>query len=63
MRLNCLKAKEPLRGDSLLFTETFPGVSSSGLKDMMGYPKHVPKKVKKNLVFGIYFKLRSAQNY
>ena len=28
MGLNCLKAIEPLRGDSLLFTDRFPGISS-----------------------------------
>ena len=26
MGLNCLKATEPLQGDSLLFTDRFPGV-------------------------------------
>ena len=30
---------------------------------MMAYPKHLSKKDKTNLVFGIYFKLTPAQNY
>ena len=31
MGFNCLKGKEPLRGDSLLFTTKFPGVPSTHL--------------------------------
>ena len=34
MRSNCLKATEPLRGDSLLFTTNSPGVSSTNFIDL-----------------------------
>ena len=32
--LNCLKATEPLQGDSLLFTTKSPGVSGTHLIDL-----------------------------
>ena len=31
MEFNCLKAREPLRGDNLLFTSKSPGVNSTTL--------------------------------
>ena len=34
MRSNCLKATEPLRGDSLLFTTNSPWVSSTNFIDL-----------------------------
>ena len=34
MGFNCLKATEPLRGDSLLFTIQFPGVPGAQLIDL-----------------------------
>ena len=34
MGFNCLKATEPLRGDSLLFTIQFPGVSGTQLIEL-----------------------------
>ena len=34
MGFNCLKATEPLRGDSLLFTIQFPGVYGTQLIDL-----------------------------
>ena len=34
MGFNCLKATEPLRGDSLLFTIQFPGVPGTQLIDL-----------------------------
>ena len=54
MELNCLKARGPLRKDSLLFTDKFPGVSffltwsiSEEWNAVMTYPKHLSKKFKK----------------
>ena len=34
MRFNCLKAKEPLRGNNLPFTTKFPGVLGNHLIDL-----------------------------
>ena len=37
MGFNCLKATDPLRGSSLLFTTKFPGISRLGM-DHLGNP-------------------------
>ena len=34
MGLNCLKATEPLRGDSSIFTTKFPEISGTHLTDL-----------------------------